>query len=319
MGKNIELVSKRHGLLYKRNMINTYTVITSDYKLLLDNNEKLQGVQIGFELKNLSFFDELSLEYLHQYDFVNGGFFFSICINTINSDITLEQINQYIIANKHLFVQYTFHCCYKITAQKPVVFIYTNDETNHKLHIIKETLNNILKEQGYMGVEIVYFSKQMRKGVDLTLNNCFDDTVQGNDVFHNYEDHLKNKFLNNRYIGIKTDGFIEVIEKLRAAEHTLLTEVPLQYKILQEHKNKENQIIKLQEELRLTKIDLENQKTYLKVIKDADEAGKIDRFYFNEYEILPLWYKKFGHLLKVLMGKRSFRSLFDNNVKKYKD
>jgi hypothetical protein len=170
-----------------------------------------------------------------------------------------------------------------------------------------------------MGVEIVYFSKQMRKGVDLTLNNCFDDTVQGNDVFRNYEDHLKNKFLNNRYIGIKTDGFIEVIEKLRAAEHTLLTEVPLQYKILQEHKNKENQIIKLQEELRLTKIDLENQKTYLKVIKDADEAGKIDRFYFNEYEILPLWYKKFGHLLKVLMGKRSFRSLFDNNVKKYKD
>lgn len=42
-------------------------------------------------------------------------------------------------------------------------------------------------------------------------------------------------------------------------------------------------------------------------------------FYQHEYEILPLWYKRFGHIIKVLMGKRSFRSLFNDNVKKYRD
>jgi len=50
-----------------------------------------------------------------------------------------------------------------------------------------------------------------------------------------------------------------------------------------------------------------------------DEVNYILRFYKNEYEILPLWYKRFGHIIKVLQGKRSFRSLYDKRVKKYKD
>src|SRR5258708_8290749 len=48
------------------------------------------------------------------------------------------------------------------------------------------------------------------------------------------------------------------------------------------------------------------------------KIDEIAEFYNNEYEILPLWYKRFGHILKVLSGKRSFRSLFNDNVKKYK-
>jgi len=50
-----------------------------------------------------------------------------------------------------------------------------------------------------------------------------------------------------------------------------------------------------------------------------DEVNYILKFYKNEYEILPLWYKRFGHIIKVIQGKRSFRSLFDKRVKKYKD
>lgn len=50
-----------------------------------------------------------------------------------------------------------------------------------------------------------------------------------------------------------------------------------------------------------------------------DEVNYILNFYKNEYEILPLWYKRFGHIIKVIQGKRSLRSLFDKRVKKYKD
>lgn len=50
-----------------------------------------------------------------------------------------------------------------------------------------------------------------------------------------------------------------------------------------------------------------------------DEVDYILRFYKYEYEILPLWYKRFGHIIKVLQGRRSFRSLYDKKVKKYKD
>jgi hypothetical protein len=34
--------------------------------------------------------------------------------------------------------------------------------------------------------------------------------------------------------------------------------------------------------------------------------------------VLPLWYKRFGHIIKVLTGKRSFKSLFDDKAKKGK-
>jgi len=49
------------------------------------------------------------------------------------------------------------------------------------------------------------------------------------------------------------------------------------------------------------------------------EYYEVLNWYHKEYEILPLWYKQFGHIIKVMMGKRSFRSLFDDKVKKYKD
>lgn len=48
------------------------------------------------------------------------------------------------------------------------------------------------------------------------------------------------------------------------------------------------------------------------------KINEIVTFYNYEYEILPLWFKRLGHVVKVLTGKRSFKSLFNNNVKKYK-
>ncbi|HKZ65700.1 MAG TPA: hypothetical protein VJ111_05065 [Chitinophagaceae bacterium] len=49
------------------------------------------------------------------------------------------------------------------------------------------------------------------------------------------------------------------------------------------------------------------------------EYYDVINWYHKEYEILPRWYKRFGHILKVITGKRTFRSLFRDDVKKYKD
>lgn len=40
------------------------------------------------------------------------------------------------------------------------------------------------------------------------------------------------------------------------------------------------------------------------------QVNRIKRFYWEEYEVLPLWYKRLGHLIKVITGKRKFRTLF---------
>lgn len=55
-----------------------------------------------------------------------------------------------------------------------------------------------------------------------------------------------------------------------------------------------------------------------KKVQEKEHYDVID-WYQKEYEILPLWYKRFGHILKVLLGKRTFKSLYRDDVKKYKD
>jgi len=60
---------------------------------------------------------------------------------------------------------------------------------------------------------------------------------------------------------------------------------------------------------------------FLSLSKKIQEKEYYDviNWYHKEYEILPLWYKRLGHIIKVIMGKRNFRSLFSDNVKKEKE
>lgn len=52
-----------------------------------------------------------------------------------------------------------------------------------------------------------------------------------------------------------------------------------------------------------------NQDEVEKVRKiNEEEVEKIKNFYEAEYEVLPLWYKQFGHIIKIITGKRSIKS-----------
>jgi hypothetical protein len=68
-------------------------------------------------------------------------------------------------------------------------------------------------------------------------------------------------------------------------------------------------------QLHLKGINEHNNQAYLEFQKQ--DLAKILDFYKYEYEILPLWYKRFGHILKVISGKRTLKSLFSDDVKKY--
>ena len=43
---------------------------------------------------------------------------------------------------------------------------------------------------------------------------------------------------------------------------------------------------------------------------EHDRADSILQWYKREYEVLPGWYKRFGHVIKAFKGKRTFKSLF---------
>ena len=58
----------------------------------------------------------------------------------------------------------------------------------------------------------------------------------------------------------------------------------------------------------------ERSNLYLSFISLGKKVGEqqyldVIDWYKKEYEVLPLWYKRFGHIIKVLTGKRAFKSL----------
>jgi glycosyltransferase involved in cell wall biosynthesis len=57
---------------------------------------------------------------------------------------------------------------------------------------------------------------------------------------------------------------------------------------------------------------MENQLLQKKNPKLANQLNKPVSWYYKEYEVLPGWYKKLGHIIKALQGNRSWRSLISD-------
>jgi hypothetical protein len=63
---------------------------------------------------------------------------------------------------------------------------------------------------------------------------------------------------------------------------------------------------------------LENAEMTIGIIRSKykDDYELLFNWYQKEYEVLPLWYKRFGHIIKVLTGRRTFKSLFVDEKKR---
>lgn len=107
----------------------------------------------------------------------------------------------------------------------------------------------------------------------------------------------------------------DIISDLTEAEYRLQNTIEYSEAIFLY--NKQQEIEACRHQLLLKSASQKNTELYLSIQKEERARGL--KWYYHEYEILPLWYKKFGHILKVLMGKRSFKSLFSDKVKKHKD
>jgi uncharacterized protein with von Willebrand factor type A (vWA) domain len=99
-------------------------------------------------------------------------------------------------------------------------------------------------------------------------------------------------------------------EQQLKAEHPKLYEVYMQFHLMK------NNMQEVQEKLQFSYEQLNNLKRYNAILRSEEEMRRILEFYHREYEVLPLWYKRFGHILKVLTGKRSLKSLLDDREKK---
>jgi len=120
------------------------------------------------------------------------------------------------------------------------------------------------------------------------------------------------------YYASSNEDLQTALSYLRQEEEGLRQRAPELFALLRSNDQMKKELNALHRKQAATDAELGYQREYLAILRSGHATREIQDYYTREYEILPLWYKQLGHLIKVLTGKRTFRSLFRDDVKKYK-
>jgi hypothetical protein len=224
------------------------------------------------------------------------------------------------------------HSEYKKYNNKLIIGFFSKNDSGYPQHVFFQQLGLELAKQNFD----VLFINFNQLGINNTtsLFFYFNDLQLTDEVFYDwYLNKLNNStsVLNLFYRYSNIESVESIITQREITERKMMNEVPSLYKLIQKNiifSTREQQLKLIIQSL---KVELSSKTAYLDFLlsRNTDElfnngidlipSMKIKKFYYQEYEILPLWYKRIGHIIKVIMGKRTFRSLFNDNVKKYKD
>ena len=245
---------------------------------------------------------------LHQYLQKLPENSFSLLLS--EKDISPEKINASYIET---IIGIFFQPCYYLYNYQPVFFLMNGNSISLNFC---NTLQEKCKKQG-LQISIVEVK-----------NNLIDDTTnqfayQLTTADINYNLILKkwlSLYVENKnpgeihlLVSEKQPGQIQILNKINRSAFKEIEE----YKTAHLFYEKQKLIDEYKHELDLKMLSEKDTQLYLKIQKEQVQNNV--EWYHHEYEILPGWYKRLGHIIKVLMGKRTFRSLFNDEVKKYKD
>lgn len=218
--------------------------------------------------------------------------------------------------NIEYLVSATFHYSYIRTNGNNPLFLFESTKANTGAYV--DILRKNLTDQGYNDIETISLDKEAI---------CLYPRENSAELFAQYSGELK-KIISSGYSFFffpDTPGHItNILATIAEVELSLEKNGSQIYFLL-----KENRLLAFKEQQSQIKISLlaekldslksYHQHTNAPESRYKKQVAELMDFYNTEYEVLPLWYKRLGHILKVVMGKRSFRSLFSDKVKKYRN
>jgi len=235
---------------------------------------------------------------------INFPFFIGVGSNDY---VAKDNILEYILA-------VTFHYKYlQQTVDTPLIALSNDDDIQSS-----KLISTIFIKQGYEGIEVINLPHLSAISIDSNTEE---------NISISYEKYFKSEYFSHTFHFISVDSIesiSDLIGKLEKTEEVMMKKYSQTAGLLKELNKYISERKKLSFEEGKLKKKLESIQIYNSVYSEPETLNRkrisdIVKFYKNEYEILPLWYKRFGHALKVITGKRTFRSLFNDNVKKYKD
>ncbi|AEW01798.1 hypothetical protein A4D02_07285 [Niastella koreensis] len=122
------------------------------------------------------------------------------------------------------------------------------------------------------------------------------------------------------YIRIAREEEIAGVQQLLTTEETLFEQQhAVLFTLKKQNRQLQQQVLQLGFLYQAAQQEISNQVSHNQILRSSSQATALQNYYNNEYEVLPLWYKRMGHIIKVLMGKRSFKSLYSDSSKKYRN
>jgi hypothetical protein len=298
-------------------MLNTCTFLIDDFQDMRHSADSpLSECVFACIIKDASSFEKYTIQSFHNLQLTGNTTIFSFYLDLQTTEVC-NTFCEWISKNEKMLFRYFFHPNFKIEANMPLLFINGEIRENKNLMSTLSYLNEKTIEQGFDGLCCIVLNEDTSGSKNGHL--VFNADTLGIPLATYYLRLLSEEYYVARYIGMYSTDFEKHLDDLKNTEKILQRQDPAIYRLLSRNKELEKSTVILTEELKHIQLQFQNQKTYLRLLTEQDEANKINEFYHHEYEILPLWYKRIGQVIKVCMGKRTFRSLFDNNVKKYKE
>jgi hypothetical protein len=171
------------------------------------------------------------------------------------------------------------------------------------LGLVRDLLLNISIRQGFGGLV----------SNELTLFNYFDYTKaeisQDEKVSALRGIVFGQNWLDDQefFVGasvISNDEIYDFIYWVEQYEKELYESNPQFFSLLALKRKLQYEVLDLKGKVQNLSERLNNEKTYNALLKENHQAKLLQEYYDHEYEVLPTWFKRFGHIIKIITGKR---------------
>jgi hypothetical protein len=201
-------------------------------------------------------------------------------------------------------VSFFFLPNYRFAAGQPVMEILCQERGEESK--VKEVLQKICLSQKFTGG----LFKEIGPGNVVSANLFATESSPSFIKFlgQAFEKMCKGETTESLSVSVQTALEIPaVLDQLTKCESGLEREHPGLYSLLVAIKELRNHVAILETKVRYQATQLENERSYNALLREDHQAKLIQDFYDQEYEVLPTWYKRFGHVVKILTGKRRLR------------
>lgn len=174
-----------------------------------------------------------------------------------------------------------------------------------------EQLQHVAMAQGFANIHITL-------AADLPVHSSTDKSA----IKEIYRSWLQASTITKDilYIQVEQLADLQATREILEAEEALYSaQNPGHYRLKLQNRDLSKQVQQLEQFFEAAQQEISNQVSHNQILRSSSQATALQNYYNNEYEVLPLWFKRLGHVVKALTGKRSFSSLFSDKVKKYRD